>query len=165
MEAGRKGRERRTKRTKRWNDQHRTHDAANGQLWQRLSVNHAPESKMAKNVRVEPPTHGARFHFRQSGECADTSPTHGHVYPQTSPLLWGFLWTLLAGLHQRASHVLISQKHQASARRPSAASLMATCKSKSLLKKVNKASLPSPRLRCELTTTTLQREPATSTRK
>lgn len=120
-----------------WSSKHRTHDAANSKLWQSSAVNHAPDADantIAKNIRVESPTRGARFHLTQFGEFADTSTTHWHVNPQTSPLLWDFLWTLLARLHQRASHGLISRKHEASARQQTAASVMATYKAKSLCK-------------------------------
>lgn len=42
---------------------------------------------------------------QREAKLVDTSPTHWHVNPQTSPLLGHFLCALFAGLHHRASHV------------------------------------------------------------
>lgn len=47
------------------------------------------------------------YSSQQETKLADTSPTHWHVNPQTSLLLWHFLWALLAGLHHRASHFFL----------------------------------------------------------
>lgn len=106
------------------------------QLWRRWSVNDDPKedaNKMAKTISTDLLSPSD---FRQMGQFADTSPTHWHVNPQTSPLFGDFLWTLLAGLHQRASHVLMSQKHPASARQQTAIFRMVTYKKKkSILKR------------------------------
>lgn len=40
-------------------------------------------------------------------KLVDTSPTHWHVNPQTSPLLWLFIRPLHVGLHHSAPHLLL----------------------------------------------------------
>ena len=66
------------------------------------------ESSSANFTKTSPKKNGQTFSSspfsQQEAKLVDTSPTHWHVNPQTSPLL--LLWALLAGLHHRASHFL-----------------------------------------------------------